>query len=106
MIERETGTQFGTRTMLTRRRFLAGVTVAAGAAILAACGGGSSATDTPKPAASTSGTAAPAGGTTGTAASAASAGKPIKGTEITILWMAPSIQAAADIQEKNMDDWA
>ena len=40
---------------LSRRRFLSGATAAAGAAILAACGG-SSATDTPKPATTTSGT--------------------------------------------------
>jgi len=115
MSERETGAGFGARIVITRRRFLAGATAAAGAAILAACGG-SSATDTPKPAASVSGTTAPAptaagsaaaGSTTATKAPAsASTGKPIKGTDITILWMAPSIQEAADIQEKSMDDWA
>src|SRR5437868_12011366 len=116
MSERETGTGFGARIVITRRRFLAGATAAAGAAILAACGGGSSATDTPKPAAAASGTTAPAptaassaaaGSTTATKAPAsASTGKPINGTAITILWMPPSIQAAADLQEKNMDDWA
>ncbi|MGI8688216.1 MAG: ABC transporter substrate-binding protein [Thermomicrobiales bacterium] len=106
MTERETDIQFGARMMITRRRFLVGATATAGVAILVACGGGSSATDTPKPAGGTSGTAAPAGGTTGTAAPAASTGKPIKGTEVTILWMPPSIQEASDLQEKNMDDWA
>jgi peptide/nickel transport system substrate-binding protein len=37
------------RIALSRRRFLAGATATAGAAILAACGGSSAATDTPKP---------------------------------------------------------
>ncbi len=55
---------------LSRRGFLGGVAASAGAAILAACGGGS-ATDTPKPAGGTSGTAAPAASTSGTAAPAA-----------------------------------
>jgi len=41
---------------LSRRHFLSGVAIAAGTAILAACGG-SSATDTPKPAATTGGAA-------------------------------------------------
>lgn len=44
---------------LSRRGFLGGIAASAATAILAACGG-SSATDTPKPAAGTSGTAAPA----------------------------------------------
>ena len=35
---------------LSRRHFLSGAAIAAGTAILAACGGGSAATDTPKPA--------------------------------------------------------
>jgi multiple sugar transport system substrate-binding protein len=96
---------FGIRTIITRRRFLAVSSAAALGSLLAACGG-SSATDTPKPAAGASGTAAPAGGTTGTAAPAASTGKPIKGTELTVLWMQGSIQSATDLQEKNMDDWA
>ncbi len=102
----EMSKKIGARAFMSRRGFIAGATAAAGAAILAACGGSSAATDTPKPA--TGATSAPAGatGTTGTAAPAASAGKPIKGTEVTILWMSPSIQAAADIQEKSMDDWA
>jgi multiple sugar transport system substrate-binding protein len=105
MSERKTGTGFGA-VVMTRRRFLAGATAAAGAAILAACGGGSSATDTPKPAAAASGTTAP-GGTTATQAPASAAtGKPIKGTELTVLWMQGSIQSATDLQEKNMDDWA
>jgi ABC-type glycerol-3-phosphate transport system substrate-binding protein len=59
---------------LSRRGFLGGVAASATAAILAACGG-SSATDTPKPAASTSGTAAPAASaaTTGNAPTSAPA---------------------------------
>ncbi len=40
---------------LSRRHFLSGAAVAAGTAILAACGGGSTATDTPKPASAASG---------------------------------------------------
>jgi len=42
---------------LNRRHFLSGVAMAAGTAILAACGGSNSATDTPKPAATTGGAA-------------------------------------------------
>lgn len=118
MSNEETGNGFGTRAVVTRRRFLAASGAVALASLLAACGGGSSATNTPAPAATkaagttapaggTSATAAPAGGTTAAGAPAsASTGKPIKGTEITILWMPGSIQAAADLQEKNMDDWA
>src|SRR6478672_9818669 len=97
-----TSNRFEARTIITRRRFLAVSSAVALGSLLAACGGGSSATDTPKPAGA-SGTAAPAGGTTGTAAPAASTGKPIKGTELTVLWMQGSIQAATDLQEKNMD---
>jgi multiple sugar transport system substrate-binding protein len=100
-----TSNRFEARTIITRRRFLAVSSAVALGSLLAACGGGSSATDTPKPAGA-SGTAAPAGGTTGTAAPAASTGKPIKGTELTVLWMQGSIQSATDLQEKNMDDWA
>ncbi len=57
---------------LTRRQFLSGVAASAGTAILAACGGGSTATDTPKPAATTSGTA-PTGVASAPTTSAASA---------------------------------
>ncbi|MDQ2787775.1 MAG: extracellular solute-binding protein [Chloroflexota bacterium] len=117
MTERETGTHFGARTMITRRRFLAASSAIALGGLLAACGGSSSATDTPKPAGGTSGTTAPAptaagasaaaGSTTATQAPAsASTGKPIKGTELTILWLPPSLQEEIDIQTKNMDDWA
>jgi len=42
---------------LSRRHFLSGAAIAAGTAILAACGGSNSATDTPKPAATTGGAA-------------------------------------------------
>jgi len=51
---------------LSRRRFLSGVAIAAGTAILAACGGSSAATDTPKAAATTGGaaTTAPAAAST------------------------------------------
>ena len=120
------GRGFGTSIVITRRRFLVGATAAARAAILAACGGGSSATDTPKPAADDSGhdrnrrtdrkstrrrrvaprRQAAASDRDAERPRAPATGKPIKGTEITILWMPPSIQAAADLQEKNMDDWA
>ncbi len=55
---------------LSRRHFLTGAAVAAGTAILAACGGSSSATDTPKPAAAAT-TAPAAGATTAPAASSA-----------------------------------
>ncbi len=105
MSEHETGTRFGARTIITRRRFLATTSAVALGSLLAACGGSKA---TEAPAATKAGTTAPAtGGTTATQAPAsASTGKPIKGTEITILWQAPSIQAAADIQEKSMDDWA
>ena len=95
------------RGIISRRRFLAASSAVALGGLLAACGGGSSATDTPKPAASAGGTAAPAGGTTATQPPAsAAAGKPIKGTELTILWQQGSIQEATDFQEKTMDDWA
>lgn len=61
---------------LTRRGFLGGIAATAGAAILAACGGGS-ATATPKPAGGTSGTTAPAATTGGvpTTAPAQNTGK-------------------------------
>ena len=103
--EQGTGKRFETRALITRRRFLATTSAVALGGLLAACGGGSSATDTPKPAAGASGTPAPAG-TTGTAAPAASTGKPIKGTKLTILWQTPSIPEAEAAQNKNMDDWA
>ncbi len=58
---------------LSRRHFLSGVAVAAGAAILAACGGGSTATDTPKPASGSTGAATTAAPTAAAATSAAPA---------------------------------
>ncbi len=80
------------------------------AATKAPAGTTSGATTAAAPAPTTaaaSGTAAMTAGTTAaTMPASASTGKPIKGTEITILWMPPSIQEAADLQEKNMDDWA
>ncbi len=63
-------------TSLTRRQFLSGVAASAGTAILAACGGGSTATDTPKPAATTSG-AAPTGVASAPTTSAANLGQVI-----------------------------
>ncbi len=66
---------------LSRRRFLAGVTAAAGAAILAACGGGSAATDTPAPTkpstAATGASSAPTIGATPSAASAVAPSGPV-----------------------------
>jgi peptide/nickel transport system substrate-binding protein len=59
------------RRALSRRHFLAGVTATAGAAILAACGG-TSATDTPKPAGGTSAPAAAAPTSAATSAPATS----------------------------------
>ncbi len=53
---------------VSRRKFLVGAAVSAGAAILAACGGSSSATNTAPPAATAAGTKAP---TTGAASSVA-----------------------------------
>lgn len=57
---------------LSRRHFLSGVAIAAGTAILAACGGGSTATDTPKPATGSVGGATTAAPTAAGATSAAS----------------------------------
>jgi len=71
------------RTTITRRTVLAGTAASAAAALLAACGG-SNATDTPKPAATTAGTApttAAGGATTApAAATAAPAGSAAAGT--------------------------
>ena len=98
---------------LTRRRFLAVGSAAAIAGLLAACGGGSAATDTPKPAASTGGTgtggtAAPAATTTtATQVSAsASAGKPIKGTKLSVLWQPPAVKDSETAITNNINDWA
>lgn len=103
--EQGTGKRFETRALITRRRFLATTSAVALGGLLAACGGTSSATDTPKPAGGASGTPAPAG-TTGTAAPAASTGKPIKGTKLTILWQPGSIPDSEAAMIKLMDDWA
>src|SRR5947209_8017340 len=54
---------------VSRRRFLVGVAATAGGAILAACGGSSAPTDTPKPASPT--TIRPTAAPSATAASAA-----------------------------------
>lgn len=63
---------FGKAMQLSRRHFLAGAAVSAGTAILAACGGAASPTETPKPAATTAtsasaapSAAAPTSATTG-----------------------------------------
>lgn len=106
--------EFGARTILTRRQFLAASSAVALGSLLAACGGGSSATDTPKPAGGTSGTTAPAvttaagasAPTGGTAATAATTSKPIKGTKASILWLVPSVKASEDAQTANMNNWA
>ncbi|MDQ6602500.1 MAG: twin-arginine translocation signal domain-containing protein, partial [Chloroflexota bacterium] len=79
---------------LSRRHFLAGATAAAGAAILAACGGTSSATDTPKPA--TGATSAPASApTTAAAATAAPATSGSAAAPTTAAAAAPTTAAAA-----------
>ncbi len=133
----------GSRTIITRRRFLAASGAMALASVLAACGdtaavppttgtgstaattgattatGGATTAAAPATTAAAPATAAASGATTMTGGAttmaattaaampaSASTGKPIKGTEITILWMPPSIQEASDLQEKNMDDWA
>ncbi len=85
----ETTTGLGAR--LTRRRFLAASGAVAFTGLLAACGG-TPAANSPVPAASGSG--------------AVASSKPIKGTKLTILWMAPSIPEAEAAQKKNMEDWA
>ncbi len=65
---------------LSRRQFLAGATAAVSAALLAACGGSSTATDTPKPAATIVPTAVPAAATTAPgAASTATTGTASRG---------------------------
>ncbi|MDQ2787145.1 MAG: extracellular solute-binding protein, partial [Chloroflexota bacterium] len=67
---------------LTRRRFLSGIAASAAGAILAACGG-SAATNTPKPAAPTTGaapTTAPAAATAPATSAAAAATKPAAST--------------------------
>lgn len=89
----------GMGSAMNRRKFLAASGAVVLGSLLAACGGTSAATDTPKPAAST------AGSTTAAQAPAAAA-KPIKGTKLTILWQVPSIPEAEAAQNKNMDDWA
>ncbi len=87
---------------LSRRHFLSGAAVAAGTAILAACGG-SSATNTPQPAAtaSTAATTAPAATTAAPAAtaastaSAASAAAPTKAAATTATGSAAASPVAA-----------
>ena len=75
---------------LSRRHFLSGAAVAAGAAILAACGG-SSATDTPKPAA---GTTAPAAGATTAPAATTGGAAPAATTAAPAATTAPAASAA------------
>lgn len=113
MSHQELGALVAVRGNLTRRRFLAATGAVAFSSLLAACGGAAatstSAPAATKPAASAApaGSAAPAASAApSSAATAATSVKPIKGTKITILWMAPSIKAAEDAQNKNMDDWA
>ncbi len=87
---------------LTRRGFLGGVAASAAAAILAACGG-SNATDTPKPAATTGAapataaapTTAPAAAATAPAGSAAAAATKPAASAATGATTAPSASAAA-----------
>jgi peptide/nickel transport system substrate-binding protein len=71
---------------LSRRRFLVGVSAGAGAAILAACGGSSTPTDTPRPAAPTTGAAsavAPTAAAPTRAASSATSGTTAAGSPVT-----------------------
>ncbi len=81
---------------LTRRGFLGGVAASAAAAILAACGG-STATDTPKPAAATgvAPTTAPAAGVATTAPTTAAAATKPAGSVVAGATTAPSGSAAA-----------
>jgi len=78
--------RFG-RTALSRRKFLVGAAVSAGAAILAACGGSSSATNTALPAATAAGTKAPATGAATSPPSAtvaATTGSAVAGAPVAI----------------------
>jgi peptide/nickel transport system substrate-binding protein len=78
---------------LSRRHFLSGAAIAVGTAILAACGGGSAATDTPKPASGATGaatTAAPsAASATSAATVAGSATKAVGAASVTSATSAP-----------------
>ena len=92
MSQYDTDSTAARQPILTRRHFLATSGAVALAGLLAACGASSTPT-TAAPAASAAGTKPPASTS-------------IKGTKLTILWMAPSIPEAEAAQNKNMDDWA
>ncbi len=92
MSQYDNTTTDGKRSLLTRRHFLATGGAVALAGLLAACGA-ATAPNTPVPAAAGAGTTPPASTS-------------LKGTKLTILWMAPSIPEAEATQNKNMDDWA
>ncbi len=92
MPQQDNETTSGKHPMLTRRHFLATSGAVALAGLLAACGG-AAVTNTPVPAAVGAGTTPPPSAS-------------LKGTKLTILWMAPSIPEAEAAQTKNMDDWA
>ncbi|MDQ2787617.1 MAG: ABC transporter substrate-binding protein [Chloroflexota bacterium] len=102
MDDERTGTTnpVSTRRALSRRHFLAGVTATAGAAILAACGGASSATNTPKSAGATN---APAGVPT-SAAAAATTAPATSGSAVapTTAAAAPTTAAAAGGKGKSL----
>ncbi|MGI8687371.1 MAG: ABC transporter substrate-binding protein [Thermomicrobiales bacterium] len=78
---------------LSRRHFLSGAAIAAGTAILAACGGSSSATDTPKPASGSTGSATAAAPTA--ASSATSATRAPSAASVTSATSAPTTAASS-----------
>jgi YVTN family beta-propeller protein len=99
----ETGHRAHGSGRLSRRHFLAGAAISAGAALLAACGGSAKATDTPAPtkapaaaptAAPAAATVAPTAAATAPAATAARATAPVGATTAASSASAPTTQAA------------
>jgi peptide/nickel transport system substrate-binding protein len=107
MVTEKTGTR------ISRRAILGGTAATAMAAILAACGGGSSATDTPKPASNTTGstpasapatggTAKPAVGGTPVVVEGKADGSPVTGGSLTIAYGEPP---TLDPRVSGATDW-